>query len=43
MKRIRFTREQIVGILRGAEAGAQIRELSRQALNLQVLAEGSAD
>ena len=30
MKRTRFKEEQIIGILREAEAGAQIRELSRR-------------
>ena len=30
MKRSRFTQEQIIGILREADAGAQIRELSRR-------------
>ena len=30
MKRKRFTEEQIIGILKEAEAGAQIRELSRR-------------
>jgi putative transposase len=30
MKRRRFTEEQIIGILKEAEAGAQIRELSRR-------------
>jgi putative transposase len=30
MKRTRFREEQIIGILREAEAGAQIRELSRR-------------
>jgi putative transposase len=30
MKRSRFPQEQIIGILREAEAGAQIRDLSRR-------------
>lgn len=30
MKRSRFNQEQIIGILREAEAGAQIRDLSRR-------------
>lgn len=30
MKRARFTEEQIIGILRGNEAGAKVGELARK-------------